>query len=68
MSELEPKIEEDVLKAIKDAWAAYPDMRLTQLLINAIHPEEPCSEVYGVEDSKLIKLLNEFKDNAQRQN
>jgi len=64
MSEKEPNIETEVLNAIKEAWLKYPDMRLTQLLINAIAPEEPCTEVYGVEDSKLIKLLNEFKDRS----
>ena len=64
MSEKEPNIENEVLEAIKEAWSNYPDMRLTQLLINAIAPEELCSEVYGVEDSKLIKLLNKFKESA----
>ena len=62
MSEKEPNIEEDVVNAIMEAWAKYPDMRLTQLIVNAINPKDPCSEVYSVEDSKLIKLLTRFKD------
>lgn len=62
MSEKEPNIEEAVLNAIMDAWARYPDMRLTQLLVNAINPADPCSEIYATEDSQLIKMLNRFKD------
>ena len=41
-------------------WAKYPDLRLTQLLVNVIKPSESCSEIYYVEDSKLVKLLNEL--------
>ena len=62
MSEVEPNIEEDVIEAILSAWAEFPNMRLTQLLINAINPEEPCLEVYNVQDGRLIKLLNRFKE------
>jgi uncharacterized protein YihD (DUF1040 family) len=62
MSEKEPFIEDDVIQAIKEAWAQNPDMRLTQLLINAIAPGDTCSELYSIEDSKLIKLLNNFKN------
>ncbi len=64
MSEKEPNIESEVLQAIREAWSKYPDMRLTQLLINAIAPDEPCSEIYGVEDSTLIKLLDRVKEGA----
>ncbi len=62
MSEKEPGIEEDVINAIMEAWAKYPDMRLTQLIVNAITPNEPCSEIFNTEDSELIKLLNRLKD------
>ncbi len=64
MSEKEPNIEDEVLQAIREAWSRYPDMRLTQLLINAIAPKEASPEVYNVEDSALIKLLNRFKERA----
>jgi len=62
MSEKEPYLQEEVIKAIQDAWARNPNMRLTQLLVNAIAPQEPCPEVYSTEDSKLIKLLNRFAE------
>ena len=60
MSQVEPNINKEVLETIERVWAKYPDLRLTQLLVNAIGPSESCPEIYHVEDSKLIGLLNEL--------
>ena len=60
MSQVEPNTAKEVLETIEKVWAKYPDLRLTQLLVNIIKPSESCSEIYYVEDSKLIKLLNEL--------
>ncbi|MBA6414946.1 hypothetical protein H4J50_02850 [Colwellia sp. 6M3] len=60
MSQVEPNIAKELLETIEKAWAKYPDLRLTQLLVNVIKPSESCSEIYYVEDSKLVKLLNEL--------
>lgn len=60
MSQVEPDNAKEVLEAIEKAWAKYPDLRLTQLLVNVIKPSESCSEIYYTEDSKLIDLLNEL--------
>tara|TARA_R110001583_G_scaffold2296_17_gene17004 strand:+ start:5244 stop:6176 length:933 start_codon:yes stop_codon:yes gene_type:complete len=57
---------EIMLKTIEKLWAKYPDLRLTQLLVNVIMPSESCPEIYYIEDSKLIKLLDKFMtDNAE---
>jgi len=61
MSEKEPHLQDEVIEALKAAWIRHPDMRLTQLIINAVAPSDPCSEVYGCEDGKLIKLLNRLR-------
>ncbi len=63
MSEKEPNIEEDMLQALMDAWSENPNLRFGQLLMNVISPKEPCSAIFSIEDSKLIKLLNDFKAN-----
>tara|TARA_R110001583_G_scaffold134394_2_gene286092 strand:+ start:1127 stop:1615 length:489 start_codon:yes stop_codon:yes gene_type:complete len=60
MSQVEPNIAKKLLETIETVWAKYPDLRLTQLLVNVIKPSESCSEIYYVEDSKLIELLNEL--------
>ena len=62
MSEKEPNIEEDVLEAIMKAWSKHPQLRLGQLIYNAVSPAEACPEISGVEDSKLIKLLNRLAE------
>lgn len=60
MSQVEPNSAKELLETIEKVWAKYPDLRLTQLLINVIKPSESCSEIYYTEDSKLIDLLNEL--------
>lgn len=61
MSQIEPGIETEVMEALMDAWKKYPDMRLTQLIVNAVAPIEP-DYIFNIEDSELIKLLNAFKE------
>jgi len=60
MSQVEPNSAKELLETIEKVWAKYPDLRLTQLLVNVIKPSESCAEIYYVEDSKLIILLNEL--------
>jgi len=61
MSEREPNIEKEVIDALLGAWKKYPDMRLTQLIVNAAAPIE-ADYIFSIEDSHLIKLLNQFKE------
>ncbi len=60
MSQVEPDTNKEMLETIEKAWAKYPELRLAQLLVNAIKPSEPCSEMYYVEDSQLINKLELF--------
>lgn len=60
MSQVEPNIAKGVLETIEKVWAKYPDLRLAQLLVNAIKPSKPCSEIYYIEDSQLIMKLEQF--------
>lgn len=60
MSQVEPNSAKELLETIEKVWAKYPELRLTQLLVNVIKPSESCAEIYYVEDSKLIELLNEL--------
>jgi hypothetical protein len=49
-----------ILEEIRRIWTANPDLRLTQLLVNAVRPSEPCSQVYSFEDDKLLRALREY--------
>jgi hypothetical protein len=46
-----------VLLAIGEVWVKSPDLRLGQLLINAVCPAEPCPEVFSIEDRDLVRRL-----------
>lgn len=47
-----------VLKKIRKYWEKYPDLRLTQLIVNIVNPEQPCPEVFYMEDNTLVERLN----------
>ena len=48
---------DDVLLAIAEVWALDPDLRLGQLLVNAVRPAEPCPELFGIEDRDLVRRV-----------
>jgi hypothetical protein len=52
----DPQRIEKVLSAIRDKWYEYPDLRLGQLLINAVYSDD----LFYIEEDKLIKKLNKF--------
>lgn len=60
MSQTQPNTHQELLETIEKVWDKYPELRLAQLLVNAIKPSEPCSEVYYTEDSELINKLELF--------
>jgi hypothetical protein len=55
--ERDPGRIDQVLAAVRKVWAEFPDMRLGQLLVNAVRPTESCPEVFGVEDTVLVRRL-----------
>ena len=46
-----------MLDAIREQWEKDPDLRLSQLIVNALSPSEPCPQVYYFEDEQLISKL-----------
>ena len=53
---------DQILELIRQVWIRNPDYRLTQLIINAVQPRDPCSELYQVEDTVLARKLKKFAD------
>lgn len=47
----------EVCELLQRVWQRAPDLRLGQLLVNAVKPEKPCSEIYGAEDDKIQRGL-----------
>lgn len=54
---------ERIFSKIKLVWEKNPDLRLMQLLINAIQPKDSCSELYYYEDTNLEEKLEDFIQN-----
>jgi len=53
----DPKRIDRILKLIKEIWKNNPDLRLTQLIMNALQMNQ---DPYYVEDDKLEKKLKEY--------
>jgi hypothetical protein len=55
--ERDPGRIDQVLAVVRKVWGEFPDMRLGQLLVNAVRPAEPCPEMFSVEDTVLARRL-----------
>lgn len=53
-----------VLAAIEREWRKHPDLRLGQMIVNAVGRDEKL--VFGVEDDKLIRLFCEELTEEER--
>jgi hypothetical protein len=45
------------LELLRQVWIHSPDLRLGQLIVNAVRPLEPCPEVFSIEDTMLARRL-----------
>lgn len=52
---------DDVLEEIRKTWIESPDLRLGQLVVNAVRPAQPCPELFGMEDHELLKAVRRLK-------
>lgn len=53
---------EVVLEGVRRLWVECPDLRLTQLIVNAVGPSEPCPEIFYCEDDALLHRLQTFAE------
>ncbi len=53
----DPQRIEDILLAIAEVWSLDPDLRLGQLLVNAVRSSGPCQELFNVEDHDLVRMV-----------
>ena len=53
---------DDVLAALRAAWVESPDLRLGQLIVNAVLPSNPCPEVFHAEDDVLLRGLISYRE------
>lgn len=48
---------DQTLELLREVWIRSPDLRLGQLIVNAVQPRDPCSEVFSIEDTVLARRL-----------
>ena len=48
---------DQILELLRQVWTHSPDLRLGQLIVNAVRPREPCPEVFSIEDPVLARRL-----------
>lgn len=46
-----------IIDKLREVWKANPDLRLGQLLVNAIRPSQPCPQIFYPEDDVIQKGL-----------
>ena len=57
---------DQILELIGNLWKEHPDLRLTQLIINAAQPKDPCPELYQLEDTALARKIRNFAARMRR--
>ena len=48
---------EAMLSLLRQVGERSPDLRLGQLLVSAVRPEQPCPEIFHIEDDRLAEGL-----------
>ena len=48
---------DEILADLAAVWRKSPDLRLGQLLVNLVRPDEPAPAVFNIEDTQLHKRI-----------
>jgi hypothetical protein len=51
-----------LIESIVNVMAKHPELRLGQLLVNVITPQEPCLELFHIQDDVLAEKINQFSE------
>ena len=49
-----------ILDKLREVWERNPDLRLAQLVVKAAGANQPCPEVFYIEDDALLRGLDSF--------
>ena len=56
----EPARIDAMLTLLSQVWQRSPDLRLGQLLVCAARPDQPCPEIFQIEDDRLAEGLRDL--------
>ena len=54
-----------IISKIEDVWKSNPDFRLGQLICVFARPNQPCNDIFNIEEDDLMKGINEFQSKNQ---
>ncbi|ADB15124.1 hypothetical protein Psta_0434 [Pirellula staleyi DSM 6068] len=57
----DPQRIEQILEVLREIWEREPDLRLGQIVVNAILPSDPCPQIFSAEDDVLLAGLHEYR-------
>lgn len=64
ISSVLPETKIEILETLSRVWNNYPDLRLTQLVVNVLPSTFSSSEIFYVEDSMLVNQLKKLLENS----
>ena len=64
----DPQRIEQILDVLREVWESQPDLRLGQIVVNAIRPSESCPQIFSAEDDLLLEGLHEYRRRLLRAN
>lgn len=53
----DPERIDDILDLVRQVWLQDPDLRLGQIIVNAVRPRNACPEIFAFEDTALRRGL-----------
>jgi hypothetical protein len=56
----DPKRIDRIVSQLREVWMLSPDLRLSQLIVNAIRPTDPCQQIFYAEDDVVERGLHDF--------
>ncbi len=51
-----------ILDQLKAQWERCPDLRLGQLIYNAVSPDDPCPKIFYIEDEVLLNKIVKYME------
>ena len=62
----DPERIDEILGLVRQVWLQDPDLRLGQIIVNAVRPGNTCPEIFAVEDTALRRGLIRFLESLRQ--
>lgn len=52
---------DQIIEVLREIWHLQPDLRLGQIVVAAVRPDEPCPQIFYAEDDVLLQGLYNYR-------